>query len=139
MANKKEKNKSIESGLGKRIKEVRVKNGLGMVEFAKKLGLKSSGFISEAEKGEKIPGGNVLISLKREFGISLDWLVTGQNGEMNGAGITAAVRLCHDKLLDSDYSVEKKAELLTTVASLKARGLSDDEIRALPALGLAAK
>ena len=59
------------SGIGFKIKALRKREGLTQVEFAKILGLSSSGFISEVESGLKMPGGEFLISLSRVFHIDI--------------------------------------------------------------------
>ena len=66
--------------LGNRIKEVRKSQSLTQQEFAKALGI-SAGYVSEIEQGNKMPGSEVLISLKMAYSINSDWLLTGE-GEM---------------------------------------------------------
>lgn len=58
----------IKKDIGLIIKEIRKSSGLTQAEFARRLGFSSSGFISEVESGDKMPGGEFLISLEREFG-----------------------------------------------------------------------
>ena len=63
--------------IGERFKEIRVRNGLKQQEFAKRIGT-SSGYISEIESEKKLPGAETLLSLKREFDVDLNWLLTGE-------------------------------------------------------------
>jgi transcriptional regulator with XRE-family HTH domain len=74
-----------------RIKEVRKSLKLTQQQFAKELGT-SHGFISEIEHGIKKPGYDLMMSLKRIFKISIDWLLTG-DGKMIGNEIRAASEL----------------------------------------------
>lgn len=46
-------------------------------QFAKRVGV-SQGYLSALENGEKEPGGAVLLAISREFGKSVDWLLTGE-------------------------------------------------------------
>lgn len=65
--------------IGARLKEIRDKSGLKQKPFADRIGTSSS-YISEIESGKKIPGGEFLVSLKREFGVDINWLLTGKEG-----------------------------------------------------------
>jgi XRE family transcriptional regulator, fatty acid utilization regulator len=62
--------------IGRRIRELR---GFEMTqtEFAHRIGV-SQGYLSALENGEKEPGANVLLAIRREFGRSVDWLLTGE-------------------------------------------------------------
>jgi transcriptional regulator with XRE-family HTH domain len=61
--------------IGKRIRELR---GFEMTqaEFASRIGVAQS-YLSALERGEKEPGAAVLLSISREFGKSVDWLLMG--------------------------------------------------------------
>ena len=71
----------IRNELGERLKEFRNGKCLSQKAFASLLST-SSGYISEIEQGKKMPGGEFLISLKREFGVDLDleWFLMGESG-----------------------------------------------------------
>lgn len=69
--------------------------GLTQAEFAKTLEI-STGFLSDAENGKNMPGGETLFRVSRKFGVSLDWLVTGEGEPLQGAGTLAKFR--EDKL-----------------------------------------
>ena len=62
--------------IGRRIRELR---GFDMtqVEFARRIGVAQS-HLSALERGEKEPGASVLLAISREFGKSVDWLLTGE-------------------------------------------------------------
>jgi transcriptional regulator with XRE-family HTH domain len=38
----------------------------------------TQGYLSSLERGEKEAGASVLLAISREFGRSVDWLLTGQ-------------------------------------------------------------
>ena len=46
-------------------------------EFAGRIQVTQS-YLSALERGEKEPGAAVLLAISREFGKSVDWLLTGQ-------------------------------------------------------------
>jgi transcriptional regulator with XRE-family HTH domain len=62
--------------IGRRIRELR---GFDMTqtEFARRIHVAQS-YLSALERGEKEPGAAVLLAISREFGKSLDWLLTGK-------------------------------------------------------------
>jgi transcriptional regulator with XRE-family HTH domain len=61
---------------GRRIRELR---GFDMtqVEFARRIGVVQS-HLSALERGEKEPCAKVLLRISREFGKTVDWLLTGE-------------------------------------------------------------
>ena len=62
--------------IGRRIRELR---GFDMTqtEFARRIQVAQS-YLSALERGEKEPGAAVLLAISREFGKSVDWLLTGK-------------------------------------------------------------
>jgi transcriptional regulator with XRE-family HTH domain len=62
--------------VGRRIRELR---GFDMTqaEFARRIGV-TQGHLSTVERGEKEAGAAVLLAISREFGKSVDWLLTGE-------------------------------------------------------------
>jgi transcriptional regulator with XRE-family HTH domain len=62
--------------VGRRIRELR---GFEMTqaEFARRVGV-SQGYFSLLERGEVEGGAAVLLAIGREFGKSVDWLLTGE-------------------------------------------------------------
>ena len=62
--------------LGRRIREMR---GFDMtqVEFAERIGI-SQNYLSTMERGQVEIGAEILLRISREFGKSVEWLLTGQ-------------------------------------------------------------
>jgi transcriptional regulator with XRE-family HTH domain len=62
--------------VGRRIRELR---GFDMTQedFATRIGV-SQGYLSSMERGEKEIGAKILLRIGREFGKSLEWLLTGE-------------------------------------------------------------
>jgi DNA-binding XRE family transcriptional regulator len=62
--------------IGRRIRELR---GFDMTQaqFARRIGVTQS-YLSALEHGEKEPGATVLLAISKEFGNSVDWLLTGK-------------------------------------------------------------
>jgi transcriptional regulator with XRE-family HTH domain len=46
-------------------------------EFARRIHVAQS-YLSALERGEKEPGATILLAISREFGKSVDWLLTGK-------------------------------------------------------------
>lgn len=69
-------------GLSNRLGQVIAHLGINQSEFARRLGT-SPGFVSDAIRGLKKPGAEFLFAVRQMFGISIDWLLTGQ-GNMYG-------------------------------------------------------
>ncbi len=63
--------------VGRRIRELR---GFYMnqEEFARRIGV-SQGHLSYIERGEKEIGAAILLRISREFGKSMEWLLTGED------------------------------------------------------------
>jgi transcriptional regulator with XRE-family HTH domain len=62
--------------VGRRIREMR---GFDMTqaEFSRRIGV-TQGYLSLLERGEVEAGAAVLLAISREFGKSVDWLLTGE-------------------------------------------------------------
>lgn len=60
--------------LGQRIKNVRKRNKLNQVEFAKIIGV-SQGTLSELEKDKYNPSIETIISIHKNFRVDLEWLL----------------------------------------------------------------
>lgn len=67
--------------IGGRIKEIRLSRGLTQKVFASSLGI-VQGFLSDVERGRKLPSDTLLIALCHLYEINEDWLFTG-NGEVS--------------------------------------------------------
>ena len=60
--------------------------GLKQTEFARQLGV-SPGFVSDVVRGNKKPGADFLFAARKVFGISVDWLLTGEGTLAGTSGI----------------------------------------------------
>jgi len=63
-------------GTGRRVRELR---GFDMTqaELAHRIGV-SQGYLSTVEHGQREIGAEVLLAISREFGKSMEWLLTGE-------------------------------------------------------------
>lgn len=59
---------------GERIRQVR--GHLSQIDFAARLGADKN-TIGRYERGERTPDGDFLVRIQLEFGVSIDWLLTG--------------------------------------------------------------
>jgi len=71
-------------GLGARLGDVVSATKLSQREFASQIPCSLS-FLSSMLRGEKLPGAEVLASLRARFGISIDWLLDGQGTMFSSA------------------------------------------------------
>jgi transcriptional regulator with XRE-family HTH domain len=62
--------------IGRRIRQLRGFETT-QAEFARRIDVAQS-YLSALERGEKEPGAGVLLAISREFGKSVDWLLTGK-------------------------------------------------------------
>lgn len=74
--------------LGKRIRSLREKKGLNQSELAHELGLESPMAVSKYEKDQREPDVAKLIKVSDLFGVSMDWLLTGEGPVQAGAALT---------------------------------------------------
>jgi len=80
------------TGLGPRLREVRITGELSVRELARRVGCSAS-LISQIERGVSVPSVGVLYSLATELGSSLDYLLFGSGaGPGTGVAPTAAPR-----------------------------------------------
>src|SRR5438445_11972469 len=75
--------------IGRRIREL---CGFDMTqqEFARRIGVAQS-HLSALEHGEREPGSSVLLAISREFGRSVDWLLTGRKGVVISPPTSASI------------------------------------------------
>ncbi|MBO2946180.1 helix-turn-helix transcriptional regulator [Paenibacillus sp. F411] len=59
-----------------KIKCIRKENNLNQVQFAKSIGI-SQGNLSEIEMGNSNPSAETLISIRTQYNVNLNWLLTG--------------------------------------------------------------
>lgn len=72
--------------IGKRIAEIATMERLNQKSLAQRLGV-SQGFLSSVINDQKIPGSEFLFTLKNVFGVSADWVLTGEGGMYGGSKI----------------------------------------------------
>lgn len=73
-------------GFATRVGQGIAHTGLNQSEFARRLGV-SAGFVSDVVRGQKKPGAEFLHAIRTTFGISVDWLLTGEGTITGGSGI----------------------------------------------------
>lgn len=73
-------------GFATRVGQAITHTGLNQSEFARQLGI-SAGFVSDVVRGQKKPGAEFLHAVRATFGISVDWLLTGEGNIIGGSGI----------------------------------------------------
>lgn len=73
-------------GFANRIGQAIANTGLNQSEFARQLGV-SAGFVSDVVRGQKKPGTEFLYAIRTTFGISVDWLLTGEGTITGSSGI----------------------------------------------------
>jgi transcriptional regulator with XRE-family HTH domain len=116
---------ATEVHIGRRIRQIRKNMNLTQTNFSSILHT-SIGFISEVERGKKQPGFDLIFSLKRNFNISTDWLLTGK-GTMFGAqktGNTEGASVKHDAQIrqleaEKQLLLEQNLQLKAQVEVLK--------------------
>lgn len=107
------------AGFADRLSQAIAHSGLNQSEFARKAGV-SPGFVSELVRGNKKPGAEFLCAVRLTFGVSTDWLLTG-DGTMAGAGainlalmrsIRLYVALARAAVLDENSTAKLLANLI---------------------------
>lgn len=73
-------------GFAERLTQAIAHCKLNQTEFARQLGV-SPGFVSDVVRGNKKPGAEFLFSVRKTFGISIDWLLTGEGTLSGTSGI----------------------------------------------------
>lgn len=74
------------AGLAGRFAQVICVTGMTQTDLARQLGV-SPGFVSEVVRGIKRPGPDLLMGIRHQLGISIDWLLCGEGTMTGGAGI----------------------------------------------------
>jgi transcriptional regulator with XRE-family HTH domain len=73
--------KNVDQKLGQRIREAAQRQGLTQTEIARRMGKKNSQTISEWMRGEAAPASDQAVLLARVLGVSVSWLLTGEEYE----------------------------------------------------------
>jgi len=95
---------------GSRIKSLRIEKGLNQGELGKVLGL-DQGTISKMERGENEPTAKTLRMLREIFGVTIDWILTGEGTR-------------HPLPLDTEDEIKEIIDDLNTNEFFKVRVLS---------------
>ena len=69
-----------------RLAQVLAYAGINQAELARRVGM-SPGFLSDVIRGVKRPGAELLLALRKNCGVSIDWLLSGEGTMIGGAGI----------------------------------------------------
>lgn len=124
---------SGDSSFGARLRKLRKNKGLSQTDFAKKIGYRRSGSISNIENNKTPPDIHVLIKIAKILDIDLHWLITGNRGLKN-----ALSTLIDKEYLNDLYSVEaeKYRAAIQAVARLEskqrnAQSLTNNETESL--------
>jgi len=94
------------STIGDRVRQVREKAGLNQVDFGAKLGA-SQRKISSIERGDQAPDATICIALNELYDVSIDWLLTGKDGE---GRVAAPEQIDREELTDVVAEVLKTME-----------------------------
>jgi transcriptional regulator with XRE-family HTH domain len=89
-------NKDDADTIGKRLKLLRKNLNLTQKEFSASVGI-SQGNLSEMEKGKFLPSYDTLILIIKQYKISADWILTGENTiHTNQFAENAEIREMHE-------------------------------------------
>ncbi len=109
--------------IGEKFKAVRKAKGLTLAKAAKALGLKSTGHLSQVERGEKEPSDSLINNLKATFSVSEIWWEVGEGDifapkfdgrKLDGFAVgkdvrqTSPTRMMLEDLLDQESEEELK-------------------------------
>jgi repressor LexA len=75
---------SLKDEIRERIKAIRNKSGLSMAKFGAVIGV-SSGNVSDWESGKVLPNILAIAAISQNFGISIDWIITGKEFDFQDA------------------------------------------------------
>ena len=78
------------SGLPARLTQVLGHKGISQTELARLIGM-SSGFVSQVMRGQKRPGAEFFVAVRKHLDVSIDWLMTGDGSMTGEVGIRHAL------------------------------------------------
>lgn len=94
--------------VGERVRCVRKREGLTMVEFGARIGI-SNPSVSTIESGKSNPSNQTIVSICREFGVSKQWLVEGEGEMYVKRDLTDTLtHMVTDLMASSDESFKKR-------------------------------
>ena len=96
--------------IGDRLKLLRKTNNLSQQSLAKILST-SSGYISEIERGLKTPGSEFLLTLKRELGVNVDWMLTGEGDQFADQTLGGQITVDHICIVKSFKNKEEAMQI----------------------------
>jgi len=103
--------------IGNKIKDIRLKSGKNVREFAEIIGLFSPDYLSKIERGDiKEPKYEYLIAISRYTGLSIDFIITGHN--FSKEAIPLSIEGNNIKIVLKDLE-EKMKELKTELKEIK--------------------
>jgi transcriptional regulator with XRE-family HTH domain len=77
-------------GLPARLAQVLGHKGISQTELARQIGM-SAGFVSDVMRGQKRPGAEFFVAVRKLLDISIDWLMTGDGSMTGDTGIRHAL------------------------------------------------
>ena len=95
---------------GDRLRTWRKKNKFTSKEVAEKIGLTPSG-LTKYETGKSDISGKYLIKLNEEYGLSIDWLLTGSGSQSGSSLPEDRKQLLH---IYEQLSPERRSDLIDT-------------------------
>ena len=90
--------------LGARIAALRKSAGWNQAELARRLQISPSA-VGMYEQGRREPSGELLVSISRVLGVSVDYLLTGSPAEAEAAALDTMLR---DRITSADRRLEKR-------------------------------
>lgn len=104
-----EEKRKVAESIGARLKKVRLFLNLNQQSFASYLHT-STGFLSEVESGKKLPGVQLIHSLKRKFNIDTNWLLTGRGTMFESNRMSGSHKSAPES--SGDAALREEVELL---------------------------
>lgn len=117
--------------IGKRIAEIAMTENLNQKTLAERLGV-SQGFLSSVINDQKIPGSEFLYTLNKLFGISADWVLTGDGGMYGGSKINIRLQkeiqlyicIARAAILDGNHTAQT---LLPLIKENRLQQIAEDQ------------
>ena len=98
----------MNNGIGLRVAEVRGK--LSQVAFSERLGVHKN-TVGATERGQTMPGGELLQALYRVFGVSPTWVLTGEGDKYARPGVAIGLAMLDAIQKGKPFSIEQQRAL----------------------------